>query len=138
MSRKVSLAELGERDAGVSPFSEQDRELGAVEQVRDLESSVPGPPGQLCGLDRRGQRLADVVRLQEDAQEQLAARLLQAGTGCFGESHLASGQDDGFPVTPETEERARSGADGTGEQLGVVEALGEDEGRFGPLQCALG
>ena len=99
---------------------------------------MSGAPGQLSGLYRGGQCFARVVGLDEDAQEELTHRLLEAGTCCFAESHLAAGQDHGFPVTPKSEQRARSGADCAGEQLGVVEALGEDEGRFGPFQGTLG
>ena len=80
MSRKLTLSELDEPARVRAHSPSRIESLGGVEQVRDLESAVPGAPGQLCGLDRRADSASRrVVRLQEDAQGQLTARLLRSG-----------------------------------------------------------
>src|SRR5208283_2110174 len=131
---KVPLSELGDGGTSVTPLSEVERQLGRVEQIHNLDTSLPAPPRQIRRLDRRRQRLPWVILDEENAHAEPRQRLFTERTGFIGQGRHPSRQHDRLPVTPKVEESERPCADCSSEQFGVVELLGKHEGRLGPLQ----
>ena len=134
VQRKVPLSKLGYRDPSVTPLSEEEarpRQRCSGSRLRIL-CALPAcpvlPPRELRTSPLEGrQRRCRSLKSSNRAPVPKGSRLLRRGP-------LPSGEDDGFPLTPEVEQRKRLRADRPGEQLDVVEPLGEDEGRLGPFE----